>query len=367
MPDEVITSQPEAATVVPSAAARMATLQAKIDASQPTELTGEGSSTLEEDAGGEEQEVATEPGVPKAKAKARAETAKVRPLGGVEPAEDAEEADGEAGIDRIAALERSVRKEARASQAREQQLQAQMVHFQREREAFAREQQQFQTMRQQLATPEGILEWFEQNNGTGEKLGEYIVQANDPSKRAAQEAKRAIDPVAAELAAIKGEMARMQAQRDTEAAAGQLKNRLTELAGSEDYADAVQHSAVTLENDPDYFVESANAVCDHLAATKRDAFGRPLPFDFDDVIVELEKRFKREASRYGARQTTGETTATKARTQPAQKLPAKAPAKLVNQRNASGRTMLVAEEQPEMLSLKERGARLERKLMGRQG
>lgn len=367
MPDDVVTtSQPEA-TAVPSAASRMAAVEAKIQASQPAEMTGEGSSTLEESEDVGEEEAQTEPGVPKAKAKARAEAPKVRPLGGHQAQEEDAESDGEADIDRIAALERNVRKDARLAASERQQLQSQMAQFQRAQEQFVQERQQFQRMQQQLSTPEGILEWFEQNNGTGEKLGQYIVDANDPLKRSQIEAKRAIDPVAQELAAIKAQMAQMQSQRDEAAAANQLKSRLTELAGSDDYSDSVQHSATVLETDPDYFVQCANAACDRLAQTKVDAFGRSLPFDFDDVIVELEKTFKREASRYGARQTTGETPASKARSQPAQKLPAKAPAKLANQRNASGRTMMVDDEPGALPSLKERGAALERKLMGRTG
>jgi chromosome segregation ATPase len=368
MPDEVITSasQPEA-TAVPSAASRMAALQAKIEASQPQDQTGEGSSTVDEsEEAGQEAEVETEPAAPKAKAKA-AQASKVRPLGGKAAAEDDVDAEPETDIDRIAALERNVRKEARASQAREQQFQSQLAQFHRERQQFDQERQQLHAMRTQLATPEGILEWFEQNNGTGEKLGEYIVQANDPTKRAAQEAKRALTPIEQELAAIKQEFARMHAERATAQAETQLKGRLSELASSDEHADDVQHSAAVMNSDPEYFVQAANAACDQLAATRVDAFGNALPFDFDDVILELEKKFAREASRYTARQTTGEATATQARSKPAPKLSAKAPAKLVNQRVASGRTMLAVEEQPEMLSLKERGARLERKLMGRQG
>lgn len=370
-------ADPIATPSMGSAGSRADAFLAKVAASEPV---GESPAPVDEggEAPGSETEVPTRPDRPRPK---------VAPLGGKRSAPVAEQDDGdgeaeeEAGdaqegsapdFDRIIALERDVVRKSRQAAAQQRQFAQQMQQLQHEAHKLQQERAAFSEQQKRFSDPAAVLEFFEQSGAAPTSLAEYILSANDPTKKAALEAKKLIDPTTKELAELKAEMQAIREEKAQLAAVAKFTGRVAELAESE-HAASLPHVASMHEHDPEYLIEQADVVASELAQ-KTDGYGRPLQFGYDDVIVELEKRFKRFANRFRTPQTRGsavepadiedETLETALPTR------ARAPAKKTSltQRAASGRTTVVPANSSSDLAkipMKSRVELAERRRMGR--
>jgi hypothetical protein len=243
----------------------------------------------------------------------------------------------------------------------------QQAEFEAQQAAFYREQQEGQQRLQQLApflesikTPAGVLEWFDKQGGDPTALIEYIRKAEDPSFRAAQDAKKELNPFRKELDETKAQLQAIQQAQLIAEATRQLDTRVTELAGAEKYAKHVQHCAAMAKSDHDYFIDACDRAATQLQE-RRDSFGRPLPYDYDDVIIEVEKRLRKEAARYGAPQPAGAENTNQPHTPATKPKNGKAPPKNITQQAAGGRTVMAEQEDYSLLPPKERAARLEQR------
>lgn len=352
---------PSQATPVPSIAERTAALEAMVSENgQPAEVRAldiDGPGVDEGEEGGEQQ---PETDVEEQAAPTKPEKPRVKPLGNPPPEDDTA---AEGDIDQVAAAQRDIVRQRRERQREQLEFEQGMASLQRERLEFDRQRQQVLELQQRLATPEGVLEYFEQQGGNGQQIGEFIVQANDPSRRAASEAKKALSPIEQELKRTQERIAEFEKQQAVTQITSDLTKRVNELAASDEYAEDVQYTAGILEADREHFLQAADAVCLRLGQ-KTDPFGRRLPFDYDDVIIEVEKQFAREAARYGAQKPKGANGSKQAPKAPATKpATAKAQARNVNQQTAGGRTVIAEEPDFSMLSPKDRAAALEREYL----
>lgn len=373
MPTDVLTATPNATPSAGTADSRANAFLAKMAGSQPqpaaAPVADDGDAGL--DAGDVDAPEIAEP-APLERPKTQGLRGKLAPAE-EEGDEGGEEDDGEPApaaaskappdLDRIAKLERDARAKSRAVIAREREARTLLQQVQQEREQFARERQTFLEQQKALQTPDGVLEFFERNGGHGEAIRDYIIEANDPQKKAQLEARRAMSPIEAELKKVQAQLAQMAQEKAASAAVSAFTARISEVADNPDHASSVTFVARLHRADPDELIARADRVA--LEFNERG-----LQVDRDDVIIELERRLKREHQRL-----SGEP---EPRARPGMKRPAdteepdeptpnraRAPAKPLNQRNASGRTVVVTPQGAVTMSMKERIDAAERRRMGR--
>lgn len=332
------------ATPVATEAQRIAAIEAKFkELGPPKELIDQdGPADEPNDMVDEVDQPTTEPETPAAKA--------VRPLDGLD-----EDADPDADIDQIAEAQREIVRQRRERAKERDEFRA----FQEERAQFAREKAEWAEFKKRFSDPGSFLELYEQAGGDPTKLGEYVVSAQDPARRATESARRELDPIRKQLEEANNRIASFEQERAVAAAMREVSGRIGELAADTTQASTVSHSAAMLKNDADHFWETYDAECLKLAQ-RVDGFGRPLRFTWDHAIKETEKRLAREAARFGAHQPLSANGTPPAQTPATKPTNGKAPPKNVTQRSAGGRTMIAEEPDYSLLSPKERAAHLER-------
>lgn len=287
---------------------------------------GPGEYVEEREAPADDEEPATKPDKPARKAK---------------PA-----ADEEPPIDRIERVEREAIKRRKDAQDKEREADTLYADIRRQSEQLRRDREQFIAAQQRLATPEGVLEWFEARGGDPSAIHDYIIAASDPTKRAVLEAKRAVDPVQKRLDDMQAKIDQYEANQQQQQALVSFR-----AAVSASDAEANPHTSAMLTSDPDYLAECATAAAQQLHS-RQDAYGRPKPFDYDDVIAQIEQRLQREATRF-ANKSNG-AGAAKVQPKSSPKTPARVPASTITQRDQGARTAVTQGQEVHELSLDER-------------
>jgi hypothetical protein len=273
-------------------------------------------------------------------------------------------------LTRMLSAERDLRRKSRAQQQERQQFDTERRAFVAQQQQLAEQQKQVQQLLQRFSTPEGILEHFESlGEPGGAKIAQYIVEAQDPAKKAAWEAKKSLTPIEQKLQEMQQRLDSMTKEREYHQAVTAFTGYVGDV--TESYADKLPYVAHVFKTDQNYLVQRANQVADELHS-RRNPYDEPL--QHEDIVVELEKRLAHEARYYARHEPNGRTVESvddvdDEPVQPKMPLRAKAPAKPLTNRAAGGRTMAAKETVEQALasmSLDERVAAAERRRAGRQ-
>lgn len=267
-----------------------------------------------------------------------------------EPAPPPEEVERKARLERTAALERESRAKHERVSTQERELKA-------EREAIKAERAELAKQLKSFDDAESLLGLLEKKVGH-QRLGQWMIEQADPSKRAESVARKVSSEVDEKIKKVEEDNAKLRAEladRDNRVKAQAAREHATK--GFTDRVSQVTSEAPFtarfIGKKPERAIQMASAIADEFSSAGKE-------FNYDDVIIRMETILKEDADIYADPQQAGSDLNTSDDKHSTKTAAAKAPTTVTN-RAAATRTSIVDDDEAS-LSLEERTRRTERRL-----